>query len=353
MKGRDPSRATLAVRGVVAVAVVGLVVGLLMAFGRGAFDDRTSAVARLDDAGGSLVEGSDVKYDGVIVGRVASLGPAPGDGSGNGSGNDAPLVEVALDLDPALAEEVPGNVVARVLPASVFGTSYVDLRVLDEPRGHLQQTQRIAQDTSAETLEVQRLLDGLDRVVEALGPADLATTLESLAAALDGNGARLGETIERLHDYLRKLNPSMPLVRRNLALLADNLEAFEEYAPGLLDATDDLLVAAGTLSSRERDFQALVRSGSRTFDKTTGVLRANEDALAAALVRTASVVDVLHDNRWSLVRGTLTTIELGRRFGAAIPDGRYLRIKGRLTSGQQPYGRGRCPSYGSHEGRGC
>lgn len=343
MTGRDPSRATLAVRGAVAVVVVTVVVGLLLAHGRGAFDERTAAVARIDDVGGSLIEGSDVKFDGVIVGRVASLGPAPGDD----------LVDVGLDLDPALAAGVPGNVVARVLPASVFGTSYVDLRVPGRPRGHLVEAQRIRQDTSAGTLEVQRLLDGLDRVVDALGPADLATTLESLAAALDGNGARLGETVEQLHAYLRKLNPAMPLVRRNLALLATNLEAFEDYAPGLLDATDDLLVAAGTLSRREGDFRALVRSGSRTFDKTTGVVRDNRDALAASLVRTASLVDVLHDNRWSVVRGLLTTTEFARRFSGAIPDGRFLRIEGRLTRGQDPYGRGRCPSYGGHRGRGC
>jgi phospholipid/cholesterol/gamma-HCH transport system substrate-binding protein len=346
MKGRDPSRATLAARGLVAMAVIALVVGLLMAYGRGAFDDRMAAVARVDDVGGSLVQGSDVKYDGVIIGRVAALGPADRAGAGAG-------VEVALDLEPALAEAVPGNVVARVLPASVFGTSYVDLRVPGEPRGHLRPAQRIAQDTSAETLEIQRLLDGLDRVVRALGPAELATSLEALAGALDGNGDRLGETIEEVHGYLRKLNPAMPLVRRNLALLATNLEAFEEYAPGLLDATDDVLVAAGTLSRHEDDFRALVRSGSRTFDKTTGVLQDNREALAAALVRTASLVGVLHDHRWSLVRGVLTTTEFARRFGTALPDGQYLRIHGNLVTGQEPYGRDRCPSYGRHRGRGC
>jgi len=344
MTAREPSRATLATRGVVAVTVTVLVVGLLLAYGRGAFDDRMAAVARLDDVGGSLITGSDVKYDGVIVGRVARLGPSERRGGG---------VDVTLDLEPALAGDVPGNVVARVLPASVFGTSYLDLRVPGAARGTLTEAQRIAQDTSAETLEVQRLLDGLDQVVDALGPAELATTLEALADALDGNGQRLGETIEAVHGYLRKLNPAMPLVRRNLSLLATNLEAFEEYAPGLLDATDDVLVAAGTLSRRAGDFRALVRSGSRTFDRTTGVLRDNREALAAALVRTASLVDVLHDNRWSVVRGVLTTTEFARRFGEAMPEGQYLRIEADLVTGQQPYGPERCPSYGGHRGRGC
>jgi hypothetical protein len=54
-----------------------------------------------------------------------------------------------------------------------------------------------------------------------------------------------------------------------------------------------------------------------------------------------------------LVRGVLTTTEFARRFGTALPDGQYLRIHGNLVTGQEPYGRDRCPSYGRHRGRGC
>lgn len=341
--GRDPSRATYALRGVVALAVVVALVGVLLAVGRGAFSDRMSVVARVDDAGGSLVTGADVKYDGVVVGRVSSLDPGADGG-----------VDLALALDPSTADGVPRNVVARVLPASVFGTSYLDLRTEGPPRGQLEESQRIAQDSSAETLEIQRLLDGLDGVVDALGPAELATTLEGLAGALDGNGEQLGETIEDLHSFLRKLNPEMPLVRRNLQLLATNLEAFERYAPGLLDATDDVLVTAATLAGREDEFRALVRSGSSAFDRTESVLRANQDALAAMLMRTAVLVDVLHDGRTPLVQGLLETGRLARGFSDALPRGQYLRIDGELITGEsEEYGRDGCPSYGSHQGRGC
>ncbi|MDN4163048.1 MCE family protein [Nocardioides abyssi] len=340
---RDPSQATLVVRGAVALAVVALVVAGLVMVGNGSFSDRVAATVVLDDAGGSLVPGADVKHRGVVVGRVTGLAPGERD-----------AVEVAVDLDPALAEDVPVDVTARVLPASVFGTSFVDLVA---PRGGdrgVVTGARIAQDRRGQTLEIQAVLDGLDRVVGDLGPARLATALDGLATALDGNGERLGRTIETLHRYLGRLNPSMPRVRRNLTLLATNLESFAAYAPDLLDATDDALVAARTVVEQEGRFGALVRSGGRTFARTAGVLETNERGLVDMLVRTAVVVDALYDGRRDLVEGLLSTIDFADGFGEALSHGRYLQIEGDLQLLEEPaYGPGACPSYGAHRGRGC
>ena len=115
---REPERATLVARGVAFLTVVVLLVMWLFLLGRGTFDDRMEATVLVDSAGGALVEGSDVKYRGVLVGKVAGIRDAA---------ESAGKVEVAVDLEPTVAEEVPGNVMARVLPASVFGTSFVDL----------------------------------------------------------------------------------------------------------------------------------------------------------------------------------------------------------------------------------
>lgn len=345
--GREPTRATLAARGAVLLLAVAAVVASLVLVGRGAFADTVDAVVVLDDAGGSLTAGSDVKYAGVIVGRVTGLerGARPG------------TVRIAVAIDPEAAGDVPGDVVARVLPASVFGTSFVDLVGRRHGTGGgdgLVAGQEIGQDTRRETLEIQTVLDGLDRVVGSLGPARLARTLDGAAAALDGNGDRLGDTLVRVERYLARLNPQLPLVRRNLDLLATNLEAFERYAPDLLRATDDALVAARTLARRESDFQALVRSGASTLGATDRLLRDNRRALADTLVRTAVVVDALYDERHDVVAGLLDTIGLADRFGDALSHGSYLRIDGNLVlTGRDKYSRDDCPRFGSHPGRGC
>ena len=79
--GRDPGVATLAARGVVLLVALVLVVAGLVLVGRGTFTDSVDAVVLVDDAGGSLTSGADVKYHGVIVGQVTSLTRA---GSGPG-----------------------------------------------------------------------------------------------------------------------------------------------------------------------------------------------------------------------------------------------------------------------------
>ncbi|MBC9731890.1 MCE family protein [Nocardioides sp. zg-578] len=341
---RDPSRATLVARGIVALSVLAVVVAGLVLLGNGTFADRLTATVALDDAGGSLVPGADVKHRGVVVGRVAALDRADRDGE----------VEVTVDLDPDLAGDVPVDVTARVLPASVFGTSFVDLVSAGRGARGLAAGARIVQDRRHQTLEIQAVLDGLDRVVGDLGPARLATALDGLATALDGNGERLGRTIVTLHRYLGRLNPSMPRVRRNLELLATNLDAFATYAPDLLDATDDALVAARTVVEHEGRFGALVRSGGRTFGRTATVLEANERGLVDMLLRTAVVVDALYDGRRDLVEGLLSTLDFADGFEEALSHGRYLRIAGDLQLAEEPaYGRGACPSYGAHRGRGC
>lgn len=343
--GQEPDRSVLVRRGILALVVLGMVVTVLTMAGRGAFADETRAVVVLDTAGGSLIEGADVKYGGVIVGRVRELRHVA-----NGSHG----VEVEVALPGEHAQSLPGNVTARVLPASVFGTSFVDLVAVGAPLGELRAGQRIEQDRGRETLELQHILDNLDRVIVALGPAELAGALDGLAGALDGNGERLGDLLENVADYLARLNPEMGLVRENLALLASNLESFERYAPDLFTATEDLLVAARTISSQEEQFAALARQGTDTVRGTNQLLVENRDALAEALVQTAVVVNVLFSDRERLTSGLLGTFDLAARFGSAMAEGPYLRIDGELVREQGPaYGPHDCPAFDGRRGRGC
>ncbi|MDT9592482.1 MCE family protein [Nocardioides zeae] len=347
---RDPSTATLAVRGVVGLVLIGLLVTVLALVGRGAFSEKFDATVQLDNAGGALASGSDVRYQGVVVGSVQSV--ARSEETDEESGRR--LVDVAVALDPEISADLPDNVQARVLPATVFGTSFVELTSPGATGEFLRAGAVIEQDRSEETLELQEVLDSIDEIVTALGPAELATTLRNLSQALDGNGEQLGETIVRLDQYLTRLNPEMPAVRENLELLSVNLEAFERYAPELFEATDDVLVAARTLIAQERNFVALVTNGSSFLDETDLLLTENEEALVDVLLRTAVTVDVLYDERDQVVAGVLAAADFGRGFTEAMSYGRYLRIDANLVlTGPRAYGAADCPSYGDLRGRGC
>ena len=161
-------RSNLVRRAVVMLVVVTLFGCLVLAYGRGMFSNEVKVSALVDDAGGALTVGSDVKSRGVILGKVTSVTSADG------------RVRIGMRLDGDQASLVPRSVQARVIAATVFGTTSVDLVVPDDtstsalglPAGHV-----IQQDKSAKTLELQNTLDSTDRVLTAIEPAKLATTL--------------------------------------------------------------------------------------------------------------------------------------------------------------------------------
>lgn len=341
---RDPSRATMIARGAVMIGVVAVLVAVLSAVGRGTFEDRTLVTVRFDDIGGALISGDDVKVNGVIVGQVHEI-------RATGAGERG--AEVAIALDPRHAERVPADVSARILPATVFGTTFVDLI----PRGGteiVQAGQQIPQDTSVETLELQKILDGLDNVVSALGPAQLATALDNLAGALDGNGEQLGRTIDTVADYLTKLNPRMPLVRENLDLLATNLEVLQTYGDDLFDAVDDAAVAATTLVDQEGELTEVLGGSTKLFNALGRLLDENEEGLVQALFSTATAVETLYEGRQKLPPGLLSTFDFVRAFSSAMDEGPYLKIRSLVQIPSRPtYTDADCPWYGDLPGRGC
>jgi virulence factor Mce-like protein len=347
---RFTSDRVLAWRGAVFLVVVTLLVGVLALVGRGTFSDTIRATSAFDTVGGALVSGADVKYRGVIIGRITGLAAEGRPTSAAGRNG----VRASLVLDRSAVREVPGNVVSRVLPASVFGTGFVDLVSASAPRGHLEPGQRIPQDRRKATLDMQRLLDGLDSVVKALGPAELSTVLNSIARSLDGRGERLGRTIVLVEHYLAKLNPRMPLVRADLSLLDTNLDLLRRYGPELFDATRDALVTARTLVEKQGQFHRTVVAAAGLSDQGNRLLSRNEKALVDSIVQTAVVVDALYDGRQGLRGGLLALLDLTRGFEAGLSSGRWMKVDADVRTQDLPkYTAGDCPTYSGWRGRGC
>lgn len=345
--GRPPKSNVVLARGVIFTVLVVLLLAGLVSVSKGALADRISTTAVFKNAGGSLIKGADVKYQGVIVGKLYDLREGEGGAAVGG-------VNLDLYIQEKFAGDIPSNVTARVMPASIFGTSFVDLVRPGAPTGGLEAGAQIPQDTSRETLELQTILDGLDRVVASLGPADLAEMLGSLSGALDGQGTPLGQTLTRLDAYLGKLNPKLPLVTQNLDLLAGNLEALQKAAPDLFAATENVLVTARTLADNQENFTKLVNSSRVFMEKTDKLLTANEKALIDTLTHTAIVVDAVYDERSNLVRGVIAIGTLARKLSSVTKDNAMVRVDATAVAPTpNSYGRGQCPSYNGVRGRGC
>ena len=309
---REPTRHDLAVRGLVLLAVIALVLGAVYLRGSGRWGGDPRVYADVTNAGGSLRSGSDVKLRGVIVGRVTGIDRAP-------DGN----VRVAMRLPQDSLDQVPGGVVARILPATVFGTSYVDL--VPGPRATTESLRAgavVPADTSTDTIELQQALDDIDALVKALGPAELATTIGAAAVALQGRGDQLGRTVEVLDAYLHKLNPAMPLVRDDLRKLADGLEVVRDVAPDLLQATDDGLVTARTIVDEQAAIEAILKGGTGFSSDSDAFIRANGDDLSRFIDNSYRLLDAVYDNRHvGFTEAILTNIRVAAVVASAVEDG--------------------------------
>jgi phospholipid/cholesterol/gamma-HCH transport system substrate-binding protein len=282
--------------------------------------------------------------NGVLVGKVSSV---ERDVSGG--------VLIDIEMSKEDIEHVPANVVARILPATVFGTTFVDLIVHGTPaKDDLEAGDQIEADVTQGTLEFQQALDDIDRLVTALGPAELASAIGSAAQAVDGRGERLATTVDTLNSYLARLNPRMPAVRDDLRALATAVDVVDEVAPDLLDATEDGLVFTNSLIHQEAALTALLTGGIQLADDSYDFLSRNEQRLLRFIRGTGSFVDVLYDNRRAGITDAMTiNMAIGRALPSVIRQG-FIEsdavFRGDLPEGY--YGEDDRPSFASMVGQG-
>lgn len=338
-----PSEGRFIVHGLILLVAIAVVAGLVAQSMRGTFADTAHVSARMREIGGGVVPGSDVKLRGVIVGRVAEIGGKPG--------------AVVLDLELAAdgLAHIPGDVTARILPASVFGTSYVELTNGNRHGGDaIADGDVIRQDTTGRTLELQRALDSIDQLVKALGPADLSVVLHAIAGSLDGRGAQIGDTLDKLDHLLSVINPRISLLRDDLRLLADNVRTVRQIAPDLLDSLEDTAVVARGLVTRREQLAALLASAIALVNDADTFLDRTERAYVRAILASAGVTDAVYDNRAG-VSGQVRGLDKLLTRILTVSDGGPLRIELELVDAwrHQYYTPADCPRYGAAAGANC
>jgi len=338
---RDLTRHELATRGIAGIGLATLALIVLTLNAQGAFSGAPRVTASLDNVGASLATGADVKVKGVIVGTVTGFDAREGGAT------------LELTIDGEELRGIPGNVVARVLPATVFGTSFVDLTVHGQPSPErLKSGDIVEQDETQETLEFQQALDDIDGLVKALGPADLNVALTSIAQALDGRGEQLGRTIDLADSLLARYNTHFGQFSDTVGLLATNLRIVEQNAPDLLNAVSDGLVAAHTIVDQQAQLTALLTGGLALADDAQAFIDARGPALIRAIHGARSLVDAAYDNRQSgIVDAFDANIMLGERVPGAINEHGQIVIEGPILAKPPPfYTRADCPTYGTLRG---
>lgn len=232
-----------------------------------------------DSVGNALTKNADVKARGVRVGEVRS------------SRADEGQVTLQLAIDPAMAEKIPSNSTARLLPKTLFGERYVALLIPeDNPAEPIHDAVVLHQDSSGNAVEVSALLDDLLPLLQAIPPQDLANTLGALSQALSGKGKTLGETLDKLDDILAETHKVLPDLRAGLHSFAEVAVTYGDGLPQLVDALDNLRTTNATIVQRRTDIDVLLAVLTPASASTADFLQVNRD----------NIIDVAADARPAL-----------------------------------------------------
>lgn len=255
------------------------------------FSDKIIVSAQLAKAGDALEVGDIVTYRSVIIGEVT-------DAAGTADGG----ATARLLIDPSAAARIPASVTAVAVPASLFGTTKVELvpgRDASGPR--LREGSVIAADRSPAAESLQTALANAYTLLSSVHPAQLDAALSALAAALDGQGARLNALIYKADRYLRKLAPSLPQLDDVIRSLATVTDQIARTAPSMLTSLANTLVVAKGILADRRAVAGLLAVGPTAADNARRLLSpATVDDIVTVLVGQQPVTAALGANPQAL-----------------------------------------------------
>lgn len=328
--------------GLVFLVVIALLVQLSIAIYQKKFTTVADVTLLTDRAGNQLSVHADVKIRGLVVGEVRKI-------TSNGS-----RARIDLALKPEELAKIPKNVEARLLPKTLFGEKEVSLVIPDLPQGEIADGDTITQDRSSTALETEEALNNLLPVLQSLKPEQLSITLNALSEALRGRGDRLGSNLALNAAYLRKLNPSLPTLARDMQGLADFTNSFANATPDFLQTIDNFSFSSRALVEERANLNAFLESTRGFATSATSIVRDNERNLIALARDSKAPLQLFasYSNFYPCLLRTLAfqNIEGERVFGGAQPG---LHITLEQTRDKGPYSPGDEPKYLEDFNPGC
>jgi phospholipid/cholesterol/gamma-HCH transport system substrate-binding protein len=236
--------------GLVLALITALILVLTWLQFRGAFEPKTQLTVLSGRAGLSMDPGSKVTYNGVPIGRLASVDVV--------EVNNNPEAKLILDVDPKYLPLIPQNVDAELRATTVFGNKYISFISPPNPS-----PERVSPETPIQaqgvTTEFNTLFETITAISEQVDPIKLNETLTATAQALDGLGNKFGQSIVNGNTILADLNPRMPQIRHDIKGLADLSEVYAKASPDLWDGLTNAVTTARTLNEQRGNLdQALV-----------------------------------------------------------------------------------------------
>ena len=226
------------VLGAAFLALLAIFVWLTYAIFNKSFASYDDITLRASKTGLQLPSRADVKIRGVQVGEVLDQ-QVTADG-----------VNLTLGIFPGKASTIPENATARILPKTLFGEKYVALQVPEHPSPRSITAGTVISESHV-AIEVERVLKDIYPLLRTVQPAQLNYTLTALADALEGRGEKLGGSLVVLDDYLKRMNPQIPLLVEDLGRLASVSDTYAAVTPELANLLRNSVTTGNTFVEKE------------------------------------------------------------------------------------------------------
>jgi ABC-type transporter Mla subunit MlaD len=130
-------------------------------------------------------------------------------------------------------------------------------------------------------------------VLQSVQPQKLSVTLTAISTALRGRGAQLGQTLAQLGQYVGELNPQLPTLEHDLKALTETTVTYDQAAPSLLGALDDLTTTSQTLVDQRSALANLYSTVTNASDNLDNFISANQNDIISLSSTSRPTLDVL------------------------------------------------------------
>ena len=272
--------------GVAMVSAIGLIFALTVAMFRGSFTESVPVTVITDRAGLVMNPDAKVKLRDIQIGTVHSIDARP-DGS----------AVLHLAVDPSQLRFLPANVGVDIASPTVFGSKAVQLEIPPDPSPQRLHAGQVIQGHRV-MVEANTVFERLVAVLDKIDPAKLNQTLGAIAAALNDNGERLGQSLSDLNALLGTLEPSLPNLSHDIETSVPVLTAYADAGPDLIKAIDNTTRISRTITDEQQNLDTFLLSAIGLADKGNDVIGGNREALTNVLhllVPTGEVLNQYHE----------------------------------------------------------
>lgn len=291
----------------------------------GSFSSTVPVTLTADRAGLVMNPDAKVRLRGVVVGRVGDISES------------ADGVTLKLNMNPDQLKYIPANVRADIKSNTVFGAKSVNLEIPEDPS-----KARLSRGSTIETdhvvVELNTIYQRLVDVLAEVQPEKLNATIGAIDTALSGRGEEIGQGFADLSDLLRKTNPHLDALSRDIEAGAEFTNVYADAMPDLLKVVENFTFTGNTLLDKSSDLDALLMNVTGMADTINGVIAPSKATIISTLSNLNPTAALLGYQAPGLACFITSTAAAGQK---ALPvfgiETGYVALNAGLLPGKEPY----------------